>query len=554
MSTCYCTDGTLSSQQIIRKMKLFESYKKNPKIEEHYDTIVIGSGPGSLTTASYLARNGDKVLILEKHYTPGGFTHVFKRPEYEWDVGVHYIGEVLSEGSIMKSIFDDVSGGKLKWADMGEVYDRIFFGDKEYQFVKGVSNFKEQMKTYFPDPVDQQSIDDYVHLLFKVASASRSYFVEKSMPPVVSKLGGYFMRKGYLKYAEKTVYETLRELTDNEELIGVLTGQYGDYGLPPKQASFVMHAAVAKHYLRGGAYPVGGAEEIFNTMAPLILKNGSQILVNAGVEKVIVKNNKVKGVELWDGKIIHADKVVSGIGFFNTLNTLPDEAKAKYPIKDTRDLKPSSAHLCLYIGLKESSAALNLPKANYWLYPDNYDHDDNIAKFEQNPEDADFPVLYVSFPSSKDPDWEKHYPGKSTIEVITVAPYEIFEEWEEKRWKKRGEDYEALKERYAQRMLEKLYEREPQLKGKIDYYELSTPLSTKHFCNYDRGEIYGLSHDPQRFDQKYLRPHTPIKNFYLTGQDTVSAGIGGAMISGVLTASAISKKNILGAILKSKVG
>ena len=303
-------------------MKLFESYKKNPKIDDHYDTILIGSGPASLTAASYLSRGGDKVLVLEKHYTPGGFTHVFKRPEYEWDVGVHYIGEVLNKGSIMRLIFDDVSDGNLKWADMGEVYDRIFFGEKEYQFVKGVSNFKERLKEDFTDPKDQQSIDNYVDLLFKVADASRSYFAEKSMPPIVSKLGGSFMRKKYTKYAEKTVYETLKEITDNEKLIGVLTGQYGDYGLPPKQASFAIHAAVAKHYLKGGGYPVGGAQQIFNTMAPLIIANGSKILVHAGVDEVIIKNNKATGVKLWDGKIINANKVVSGIGFFNTLKNV----------------------------------------------------------------------------------------------------------------------------------------------------------------------------------------------------------------------------------------
>ena len=32
-------------------------------------------------------------LVLEKHYEAGGYTHVFKRKGYEWDVGVHYIGE-----------------------------------------------------------------------------------------------------------------------------------------------------------------------------------------------------------------------------------------------------------------------------------------------------------------------------------------------------------------------------------------------------------------------------------------------------------------------------
>jgi all-trans-retinol 13,14-reductase len=37
-------------------------------------------------------------------------------------------------------------------------------------------------------------------------------------------------------------------------------------------------------------------------------------------------------------------------------------------------------------------------------------------------------VVYLSFPSAKDPDWSNRYPGK-TIDVITLIPYETFEEW-----------------------------------------------------------------------------------------------------------------------------
>ncbi len=54
----------------------------------HYDVIMIGSGMGALTTASILAQIGKKrVLLLERHFKPGGFTHSFRRKKYEWDVG-----------------------------------------------------------------------------------------------------------------------------------------------------------------------------------------------------------------------------------------------------------------------------------------------------------------------------------------------------------------------------------------------------------------------------------------------------------------------------------
>ena len=129
---------------------MIQSYKKNPSVATHYDTIIIGSGMGSLTTGAILAKEGQKVLILERHYTAGGFTHIFTRRGYEWDVGINYIGEVQRPSSAVKHLFDYITDGKLLWADMGEVYDKIIIGGKSYDFVRGVQNFKEQLYEYFP--------------------------------------------------------------------------------------------------------------------------------------------------------------------------------------------------------------------------------------------------------------------------------------------------------------------------------------------------------------------------------------------------------------------
>ncbi len=528
---------------------MIQSYKQNPDVAEHYDAIIIGSGMGSLTTGAILAKECQKVLILERHYTAGGFTHIFKRKGYEWDVGIHYIGEVQKENSVVKRLFDYISDANIKWADMGEVYDKIVIGDKQYDFVKGVQNFKDKLYEYFPD--EKKAIDEYVNLVFEASKAATKFYIDKAMSPLMSKIVGGFMRKPYLKFSDKTTYEVLKSLTDNEELIKVLAGQYGDYGVTPKKSSFAMHASVAKHYFGGGSFPVGGSSEIANNIDPIIEASGGTILIRAEVKEIQIENNKATGVVMADGKVFTADNIVSGAGIMTTYQKLlPNEIVEKYRLKEQlQTVERSVAHACLYIGLKGTPDELNLPKTNYWIYPEDADHDEAVDRYMKDI-DQPFPLVYISFPSAKDPDFTNRHPERSTIDIITLAPFELFAEWNGSRWMKRGDQYKELKEKLAQRLLAELYKQQPQLEGSVDYYELSTPLTTQHFVNYEKGEIYGLDATPERFRQKFLKPQTPIKKFYLTGQDIVTCGVAAALFSGVLTASAMTGKNVLKKVMK----
>ena len=527
------------------------SYKKTSP-NKNYDSIIIGSGISGSGLAALLAREGKSSLVLERHYTPGGFTHVFKRRGYEWDVGVHYIGQVHKEKFLIRRFFNYITDGNLQWAEMPDNYDRFIFGDKSYDFYKGKGNFKKKLKSYFQSAEDQKSIDKFVDLVGEASRTSQGLFARRGIPKIANKLfGGLFSQKSK-KFFSKTTKEVLESFISNPELIGVLSGQFGDYGLPPGKSSFIMTAMLTNHYFGGGSYPVGGSARIFESIEPIIKSAGGDVFVNAGVDEVLVKNGKAIGVRMMDGKEFFAKSIISSTGIHNTYNhLLKGKNVNSATLRKINKLQYSVAHLCLYIGFKETSEALNLPKTNFWIYPDNYDHDENIRKYILDPENEEFPLVFISFPAAKDPDFQNRYPGRSTIEIVTLSDYDIFKKWENKEWKNRGQEYEDLKERYSQRLLQKLYEQLPQLNGKVDYYELSTPLSTKHFSNYAHGEIYGLEHSPARFGSKEIHVTTPIKNLYLTGQDIVICGIAGALISSAVTGSILTGTNMINKIVKS---
>ena len=523
--------------------QIAQSYKRHP-VTEDYDAIVIGSGIGGLACAAMLAKHGQKkVLVLERHYTAGGYTHVFHRPGYEWDVGVHYVGD-MAPGSTVRRMVDEISDGHIEWADMGEVYDRVIIGGEVYDLPKGRRNLRDMLVSRFP--AEEAGIDGYFEAVGRAASSSLPFQVAKTMPGPVQEASGPMMRRNFAKWADRTTREVLEELTTDQRLIAVLTAQFGDYGLPPAESSFAMHALLVHHYFRGGYYPVGGSGVIAESIIPVIEGAGGLVLINAEVAQVVVEDGLAVGVRMAaDEQVLRAPMVISDAGVLNTFGALlPREvAEGAGLLQDLTQVSPSMAHLCLYLGFEETAEALGMPKHNLWIYP-NEDYEQTIEDSRTDP-DAPLPMVYVSFPAAKDPDFQRRHPGHSTVDVITAAPYEWFEKWEGSRWKRRGAEYDVFKNRLAERMMEALFEQMPQLRGKVAFFEISTPLTTAHFAGYGRGELYGIDHTPQRFGAGFLQPATPIPGLYLTGQDIVSCGVAGAMFGGVLTATTVLGGNLL---------
>ena len=505
--------------------------------DTNFDAIIPGSGMGGLTAASLQAQQNQRVLLLEWHFKLGGFTHVFQRKgKFEWDVGIHYIGE-MHKGSTSRALFDYITQGRVKWHKMPEVYDRYVYPDFTFDAHTGQERLQQDLTERFPG--EAKAIEQYFGDLKSALEWFNRHMMAKAMPGGLQAMGGLMSRFG-AKRALQTTGAYLDKHFKDPQLKAVLVSQWGDYGLPPGQSAFVTHALVASHYFKGGYYPAGGSQVIAEAIVPIIQASGGQALVNHEVSQVVLKDGKAIGVRVRakhgqrvEEKEFFAGTIISDAGAWNTYQKLLP-ADLNLPLRsELEHIPPSMANVTLYVGFKDNPRRMGVQGENYWLFG-SYDHDDLYAR-RNTLADGQAVSAFVSFPSLKNPYAETH-----TAEIIALMDAAPFAAWADQPWKRRGLEYEAFKERISCALLDFTEQCLPGFKDLIEYWELSTPLSTENFTGFRGGEIYGIPATPTRYRLDWLGARTPIPNMYLAGADAAILGVIGALMGGVLAVSVSS--------------
>ncbi|NMB81868.1 MAG: NAD(P)/FAD-dependent oxidoreductase, partial [Ignavibacteria bacterium] len=207
----------------------------------NYDVIIIGSGMSGLSAASILSKLfKKKVLVLERHFKIGGFTHIFKRKgehgEYHWDVGLHYVGQ-MNPGSPTRAMFDFVTDGNLNWKKMPDPYDVFIYPDFKFRAMEGENYLKADLIKLFPD--ESTAINNYFSDLKTINRWAGRYNFGLTLKPAARKLSSHLLSKG-AELALMTVKNYLDKNFRDEKLKAVLTSQWGDYGLPPSQSSMAI--------------------------------------------------------------------------------------------------------------------------------------------------------------------------------------------------------------------------------------------------------------------------------------------------------------------------
>ncbi len=494
-----------------------------------YDAIVIGSGIGGLTVASLLTQVAAKrVLVLEQHFKLGGLTHTFRRKKFEWDVGVHYVGNQAA-GVLTNRFMNFVTGGKLSWRKIQAPYDHFVYPQFDFPVPNGINPYRDQLIDRFP--TRRKAIHQYFSSLQSASGWMQRAFAAKTMPS--------FLAKPLLAYRRRlacsSTANVINPIFDDMALRGVVASQWGNYGLPPSQSAFGTHALIVNDYLDGAYYPQGGAGEIAAACVHQIEAFGGKCLVNHKVINLVTDGNQVEYVE-WEhkGKTVRAKAplIISAVGARKTylqllqhISNLPERALLE------SDLPPSTA-ITLYLGLKADPREYGFHEGNYWIY-DDFDHDRIFASRELVVR-GHIRQCFLSFGSLRSGTQQA-----PTAQLISFCDYASWRRWQSQPWMKRDSDYQELKQMISEAMVAFVNRFYPSFRELIDYQELSTPLSVTSMTGHEVGAIYGEPATAARLMKNAFPTRTSFKNLYLTGCDVGSVGINGALMGGVMTTASI---------------
>lgn len=489
-----------------------------------FDAIVIGSGMGGLSTASLLASVGKKrVLVLESHFKLGGFLHSFRRNKYVWDPGVHYVGE-MQEDSLTRKCMDLVTGKGVQWHKIESPYEKFVFPQESFDVPAGAKQFEAALVERFPD--EEKSIRRYFKDVKAVQNWSHRWFFSKQFAKPIASLitiGKRLAMKNTREYVEERFQDPL--------LRAIVTAQWPDYGTPPGESAFGVHATVQADFFNGGFYPIGGSQQIADSAASVVEGNGGRCKVNHQVTEILIENNRAVGVvaeHKGKSKTYYAPIIISAAGAHSTFTKMVPSGFGEHEKQKLDQISQGTSAVILFMGLKDDPRNHGFTDTNYWLY-DRLDFDSAAKRHPDQKYAID--GGFLSFGSLRNPGQDSH-----TAQIVSFSREQDWSEFLNTAWKKRGDEYEQRKKEYAEDLLTFASRHVGDLRPLIDYMELSSPLSVKTFTGHPGGAIYGQECTEDRLGNQQWQIATSVKNLYLTGSDVGLPGVNGALMAGVMTA------------------
>ncbi len=526
-----------------------------------YDTIVVGGGIAGLTSAAYLARAGQNVLLLEKNEVCGGLVNTFSRSGFHFDAGVR----ALEDAGIIFPMLKDLG------IEMEVVKSKVSLGLEDdiihIENIKHLEDYKQLLIKHY-----SESENEIIKLLKVIRKIMKNmevlYGVENPLFKNLKKDKQYVFKQ-LLPWLPKFIFtikkinklnipveEYLERIIKNKSLIDIVSQHF--FKNTPTFFALSYFSLYLDYF-----YPKGGVGSLSNLLEEKINKLGGKILIQKKVVSVDVANCKITDSH---NDTYHYENLIWAADlktFYNLVRVdgLCAKICAKYENQKSKILKSKGADsvFTLYLQVDEVPESFEAIANGHFFYTPSKSGLGNVHRQYLNNLLSDWShvskdsvmswvdkftslsTYEISIPALKDREMAPE--GKTGLIISLLVDYKLFEKLEEFRWLE--EFKKKLESRIIDVITSSVY---PFLKNKIIDQFSFTPLGIKNRIGSSEGAIVGWSfeqeipavHKMQYSDKATL---TPFHNIYQAGQWTFSpAGVPMCILTGKIAAGRICKK------------
>jgi len=512
-----------------------------------YDAIVIGAGVNGLVTAAYLAKAGQRVLVLEGRSAIGGAAvteEIREAPGFRFDTCAHDTGwlspkiardlelarhglDILHSDSTVFTPLPD-GGHLLLWREIGKSVEAIrkfsqADADKWVPFsdrMMRLAGFLQAAYAVAPPKITSTDPADLFTLLglgWRLRGLGKTEMIE------------------LLRTLPMSVADLLNDWFESDVLKGTLGASGITHifqGSRSGGTAFVLlhhHVGSKAGAFRSRSAVRGGIGNLANALSAAAQRYGAEIRIGVEAAQIIVKDGRAIGVALKSGEEIAAHRIISSA----------DPRRTFFDLMDPLHLEPEFLRAVRNIKFRGVRAKVNLALGelpNFTSLPGDGLHlrgaisiSPSLDYLERAYDDAKYggvsrkPTLEAVIPSLGDPTLAP--PGQHVMSIwMQYAPYQL----------KEGAWDDARREALGDTVIDTLAEYAPNIKSAIRHRQVLTPKDLEDVYGLTEGHLY---HGELTLDQiLFMRPapgwaqyRTPIHSLYLCGAGThPGGGIAGA--------------------------
>ena len=529
--------------------------------EHIYDTIIVGGGIAGLTSAAYLSKKGQKVLLIEKNKECGGLVNSFSRNGFHFEAGVRAL---LDAGIIFPMLKElDIELEVVKSSVSVGVGNEIL----HIKDISSVKDYEALLIKLYPD--SEGDIENLIRVIRKVMlSMDVLYGVEN---PVIKDLwrDKKFIFLKLLPWLPKFLF-TIRKINRMkmpvEEYLETIV----------KDAS--LRDIISQHFFKNTPtffalsyfslyldyfYPKGGVGKLAEAVETKLIEFGGEIKrettirkVEAGERSVIDQDKHIYNYKklIWAADLKTFYSITETRGF-------SDKIQSKFEAVKTQMLEQRGGDsvYTLYLEVDEPLDSFRRIANGHFFYTplktglgethrgeleqllNHWDHITKEQLFEWLDKLTRLNTYEISVPGLKDPELVPK--GQTGLIISFLTEYDLFQKVHQAGWYE--EFISAIENRVVKVLSDTVY---PMLKDKIIAGFSFTPLSIENRVGSSEGAITGWSfqnpipviNEMQKSGRSVL---TPIPSIFQAGQWAYSpAGVPMSILTGKLAADKVLRR------------